>query len=705
MTRLRRRAAAWRRISRRSNASSTSLSSEPVILRDGQAAVDRGLCCWSTICSSTSSSSRSSRGDPRTALAQAEHAGATQSEARRVFGTDNVDRPDADHDLARHVTATIASPASSATCRSNSAIVRFTIVARFDSQPLLADTPTVPDLLGLPVGLGLFHAAARAPIRRRSRRQLPAWERRNIPDETDGQPATNAGDDQDWQLVNVRDIHLGEAQDGAMTPGNDRRTIVTFAIIALLILGMACVNFTNLATARASQRAREVALRKVLGANRKQLIVQFLGESVLIAAIAMLLALALVELLLPAFDAFLDADMSMHLFRLRAACCCRSSALVLLVGAAGGIYPAFYLSRFQPAQVLKANKSVGRGGGLGPAAQRPRRRPVRGVDRPDHLHRGDLCPDRLRAHRRSRLPARRPDPDRQIWPRASCERRSTPLRRGDRADAGRHRGRPHRRSASPPTTTTRSPASRLPGSTEPVSTGHLRRSIPASSRRWGCACSPGAVRRSTGRRRRHRAARRSSRSAERALAARGVNVVINEPPRARLGFAIAAGRRSARRSASAYRRPEDGAGAGHDHRRRQRRALPLDPRADRSDHVLSTSATASRNARRPLSTARSARRARAGVERSGSGSRPTCRSTASFGDDSVRELYDARRGARADLRRLRPARGDRSPASACSASPPSPPSGGPRRSASARCSAPAPATSSGCSPGNSPSRC
>ena len=62
---------------------------------------------------------------------------------------------------------------------------------------------------------------------------------------------------------------------------------------------MACVNFTNLATARAGQRAREVALRKVLGANRRQLITQFLGESVLIAAIAMLLALALVELLLP----------------------------------------------------------------------------------------------------------------------------------------------------------------------------------------------------------------------------------------------------------------------------------------------------------------------------------------------------------------------------------------------------------------------
>ena len=99
-----------------------------------------------------------------------------------------------------------------------------------------------------------------------------------------------------------------------MTPGNDRRTIATFAIIAMLILGMAVVNFINLATARASQRAREVALRKVLGANRKQLIVQFISESVLISTISMLLALALVELLVKPFAAFLESDISLSYF-------------------------------------------------------------------------------------------------------------------------------------------------------------------------------------------------------------------------------------------------------------------------------------------------------------------------------------------------------------------------------------------------------
>ncbi|MEO9131925.1 MAG: FtsX-like permease family protein, partial [Sphingomonas sp.] len=186
--------------------------------------------------------------------------------------------------------------------------------------------------------------------------QFPSWEKRNIPDETDGSVKHNPGDDQDYKLVNIRDIHLGEAQNGAMTPGNDRGTIITFAVIALLILGMACVNFTNLATARATQRAREVALRKVLGATRRQLITQFIGESILLAAIAMLIALALVELTLPGLNAFLKADIALRYFALDGLFL-PVILLTLLVGLAGGLYPALVLSRFEPARVLKANKS------------------------------------------------------------------------------------------------------------------------------------------------------------------------------------------------------------------------------------------------------------------------------------------------------------------------------------------------------------
>ena len=199
---------------------------------------------------------------------------------------------------------------------------------------------------------------------RQLEQQMPAWEKRNVPDEVIGDINYNAGTEQDWHFVNLKDIHLGKAQDGKMTPGNDQRTITTFAIIAVLILGMAVVNFTNLATARASQRAREVALRKVLGANRRQLIVQFVGESILISAAAMLLALALVELLVKPFAAFLEADLSLSYFGSQGILL-PAIGLTLLVGIVSGLYPAFFLSRFQPAQVLKANRSAAETPGSG----------------------------------------------------------------------------------------------------------------------------------------------------------------------------------------------------------------------------------------------------------------------------------------------------------------------------------------------------
>jgi putative ABC transport system permease protein len=194
--------------------------------------------------------------------------------------------------------------------------------------------------------------------------QLRTWEKRNIPDDVVNGERRNAGDIQDFALVNIRDVHLGKAQGYPMTQGNDRTTVTTFAVIALLVLGMACVNFTNLATARASQRAREVALRKVLGANRKQLIVQFMSESMLLTTIAMVLALATVELFLPVFNRFLDADIPLHYFGLDGVLL-PALLLILLVGATGGLYPAFYLSRFEPARILKANKSAADAQGSG----------------------------------------------------------------------------------------------------------------------------------------------------------------------------------------------------------------------------------------------------------------------------------------------------------------------------------------------------
>jgi putative ABC transport system permease protein len=234
---------------------------------------------------------------------------------------------------------------------------------RLDYAAFNADQPQILTCWGCQSGWVFVKMRPGTDVRQ-IEAQMPAWEKRNIPDETTGNLRSNPGDEQDWHFVNLADVHLGKAQESVLTPGNDRTTIATFAIIAALILGMAVVNFTNLATARASQRAREVALRKVLGATRRQLIVQFVAESILISAVAMLLGLALVELLVKPFAAFLDSDISLSYLG-SDGILLPAIGLTLLVGLVSGLYPAFFLSRFQPAQVLKANRSAAETPGSG----------------------------------------------------------------------------------------------------------------------------------------------------------------------------------------------------------------------------------------------------------------------------------------------------------------------------------------------------
>lgn len=185
---------------------------------------------------------------------------------------------------------------------------------------------------------------------------LPAWEKRAIaPEMIDGKPASMASV-LDFALVPLGDVHLGIAQEGAMTPGGDSRSLATFAIVALLTLGMAVLNFVNLTTARAIQRAREVALRKLLGASRGQLIAQFVAESLLFSAAAMLIALTMVELATPWIGRVLDADLSFAYLGPRGMAL-PAFALFGVTALAGGLYPALYLSRFKPAVALRANRT------------------------------------------------------------------------------------------------------------------------------------------------------------------------------------------------------------------------------------------------------------------------------------------------------------------------------------------------------------
>jgi putative ABC transport system permease protein len=158
----------------------------------------------------------------------------------------------------------------------------------------------------------------------------------------------------------LTDIHLYSNVQYEIDPQGNFQTIIIFAAIALMILLVACINFMNLATARSARRAKEVGIRKVAGANRSLIIRQFLGESILLAFIALIIAVMIVEILIPFYNQFTLKNLSLDYF---------TNPLIflgfifisLVVGILAGSYPAFYLSSFQPAKVLKGRQDSGMG--------------------------------------------------------------------------------------------------------------------------------------------------------------------------------------------------------------------------------------------------------------------------------------------------------------------------------------------------------
>jgi putative ABC transport system permease protein len=149
-------------------------------------------------------------------------------------------------------------------------------------------------------------------------------------------------------LTPIRSVHLDPF--GETVQGN-WAMIYGFTAIAALILLIACFNFMNLATARAMVRAREISLRKVMGARRGQLIMQFLGESVVAALVALIFAMALVEMLLPIFGSFLNRPIAFNVL-VDWPLTVSLAGIAIAVGLLGGIYPALVLSGFRPATTL-----------------------------------------------------------------------------------------------------------------------------------------------------------------------------------------------------------------------------------------------------------------------------------------------------------------------------------------------------------------
>lgn len=158
-------------------------------------------------------------------------------------------------------------------------------------------------------------------------------------------------------LQPLTDIHLHSHRDSELEPNGDFRYVVMFLIIAFLIPLIACINFVNLATARSALRAREVGVRKVMGANRSQLLGQFLGEAVVMAGLAMIVAVSLAHLALPGVNALAGKQLE---FALSNGWVLGALAVgTVVIAMAAGSYPAVYLSGFLPTEVMKGSSKSG----------------------------------------------------------------------------------------------------------------------------------------------------------------------------------------------------------------------------------------------------------------------------------------------------------------------------------------------------------
>ncbi len=159
-----------------------------------------------------------------------------------------------------------------------------------------------------------------------------------------------------YELQNIRDIHLYSKAQGEAGENGDISIVYIFSAVAFFILLIAGINFMNLSTARSSRRAREVGIRKIVGSAKRQIIAQFLTESVILTLFSVLLSIGIVILLLPFFNQLLDKGIEASIF-LNRDILITIAGIILFLGIVAGSYPAFFLSSFKPIRVLTSNSS------------------------------------------------------------------------------------------------------------------------------------------------------------------------------------------------------------------------------------------------------------------------------------------------------------------------------------------------------------
>ena len=161
-----------------------------------------------------------------------------------------------------------------------------------------------------------------------------------------------------YHLQSLTDIHLNPEIEGSMKPPHNKKYIYIFSVVALMLIVIAAINYMNLSTARASNRAKEVGLRKVAGSSKRMLVQQFLIESVIMSFISLIIAVILVQLLFPYFNNLINTQLTLSYLE-EWYYIPVLILLALIIGLLAGSYPSFYLAAFQPTSVMSGELKSG----------------------------------------------------------------------------------------------------------------------------------------------------------------------------------------------------------------------------------------------------------------------------------------------------------------------------------------------------------
>jgi putative ABC transport system permease protein len=293
------------------------------------------------------------RGNPKTVLEKPLSLVLTQEKARKFFG-DEDPMGKVIHLEARRMAMTVTGIMEPMPANSH---IKADVLASFNSLDVLYTTPENFYNNWFANNTWTYVLLKEGINPDELSRQFPAFIEKYAADEQGPNETLEMG------LQPVENIHLYSDYSKQMRPNSSVFYVYLFATAALLLLIIACINFMNLATARASERSREVGMRKALGAGRGQLFLQFMGESFLLTFMAFVVAVVLVVLAMPVFNNLIGATLVFNPFQ-NISLLLGILGLFVIVGLIAGAYPALYLSGFEPREIMQKSTGNGSGGSI-----------------------------------------------------------------------------------------------------------------------------------------------------------------------------------------------------------------------------------------------------------------------------------------------------------------------------------------------------